>query len=108
MFLLEIETHQIASITMSLIALLTTRSLETLDRQNLLTKVASLTSNATAIALMMTKSSYEAIQLLELDREIIAISLNELRADINNHSLASTCSLVTRTLDLSLLRVRDV
>ena len=74
--------HGTASTTVSLIALLTTRSLETSDRQNLLTEVAGLASDAAAIALMVAKSSYEAIQLLELGRGIIAASLNELRADI--------------------------
>ena len=67
---------------MSLIGLLTTRSLETSDRQNLLTEVAGLASDAAAIALMVAKSPYETIQLLELGRGIIAASLNELRADI--------------------------
>ena len=69
---------------MSLIALLTPRSLETSDRQNLLTEVAGLASDAAAIALMAAKSPYEAIQLLELGRGIIAASLNELRADVFN------------------------
>ena len=74
--------HETASTTLSLIALLTTRSLETSDRQNLLTEVTGLASDAAAIALMVAKSPYEAIQLLERGRGIIAASLNELRADV--------------------------
>ena len=67
---------------MSLIAVLTSRSLETSDRQNLLTEVAGLASDAAAIALKAAKSPYEAIRLLEIGRGIIAASLNELRADV--------------------------
>ncbi|KAM3067025.1 hypothetical protein ACMFMG_011807 [Clarireedia jacksonii] len=76
------SAHRTASTAVSLIALLITRSLETSDRQKLLTEVAALASDAAAIALMAEKSPYEVIQLLELGRGIIAASLNDLRADI--------------------------
>ncbi|PQE31524.1 TPR domain-containing protein [Rutstroemia sp. NJR-2017a WRK4] len=74
--------HYTASTTVSLISLLTIRSLETSDRQHLVTEVAGLASDAAAIALIAEKSPYEAIRLLELGYGIIAASLNELRTDI--------------------------
>lgn len=66
------------------IVVFTDRFFETSDRQNLLTEVAGFVSDATAIVLMMTKSSYETIRFLKIDRRIIATSLNELRANIFN------------------------
>ena len=60
-------THQTVFTMVSLITLLTTCSLKTSDRQNLLTEVADLTSDVAAVTLMMTKSPYEMIQLLKLD-----------------------------------------
>ena len=74
--------HSAASSTVSLIPLITTRSLSTSDRQNLVTEIAGLASDAAAIALEAEESPYEAIRLLELGRGIIAASLNELRADV--------------------------
>ncbi|KAI4263696.1 MAG: hypothetical protein L6R42_001168 [Xanthoria sp. 1 TBL-2021] len=50
----------------------------------MLTEVAGLASDAAAIALIVAKSPYKAIQLLERGRGIIAASLNELRADVLN------------------------
>ena len=48
----------------------------------MLTEVADLTSDTAAITLMMTKSSYETIQLLKCGCEIIAASLNELCVNV--------------------------
>ncbi|KAK0717843.1 hypothetical protein B0T26DRAFT_812436 [Lasiosphaeria miniovina] len=72
-----------ASTAVSLIALLTPRSLDYSDKQYLLTEVSGLASEAAAIALMAGKSPYEAIRLLELGRGVIIGSLNDIRADIS-------------------------
>jgi hypothetical protein len=74
--------YQTVSTAVSLIPLLTPRSLATSDRQHILTQISGLASDAAAISLAAEKSPYEAIRLLELGRGIIAISLDEIRADI--------------------------
>lgn len=68
---------------MSLVPLLTPRSLETSDKQHLLTELVGLASDAAAIALNAARTPFEAIQVLELGRGVIAGSLNEMRADIS-------------------------
>jgi tetratricopeptide (TPR) repeat protein len=76
--------YEAASTSVSLIALLTPRSLEVSDKQHLLSQVSGLGSDAAAIALMAGKAPYEAMRLLELGRGIIIGSLNEMRADISD------------------------
>ncbi len=76
------QAHQAASKTVSLVPLLTLRSLETSDKQHLLTKIIDLASNASAMALNAAKTPFDAIQALELGRGVITGSINELRADI--------------------------
>jgi tetratricopeptide (TPR) repeat protein len=72
-----------ASKAVSLVPLLTLRSLEASDKQRLLMSISGLASDAAAIALNAAKTPSDAIQLLELGREIIAGSLNEIRADVS-------------------------
>jgi len=55
--------HRSASATVSLIPILTIRSLGTSYRLNLLTEGADLASDATVIALMSEKPPYEGIRL---------------------------------------------
>ncbi len=76
--------HQGASTAVSLIALLTPRSLDHSDKQHLLIEVSGLGSEAAAIALMAEKSTYETIQLLELGHRVIIGFLNDIRADISD------------------------
>ncbi|KAM3069480.1 hypothetical protein ACMFMG_005585 [Clarireedia jacksonii] len=76
------EAFQTAFKTISLVPILAPRSLEASDKQRLLVQVSGLASDAAAIALNATKTPFDAIQLLELGREVIAGSLNEIRADI--------------------------
>jgi hypothetical protein len=76
--------YQTASTVMSLIVQLTPRSLDTSDKQHLLTQVSGLASDAAAIALMAEKKPYEALRLLELGRGVIIGSINEMRADISD------------------------
>ncbi|KAK3995912.1 CHAT domain-containing protein [Cladorrhinum sp. PSN332] len=76
--------YHTANTTVSLIALLTPRSLENSDKQRLLTEVSGLASSAAAVALMADKTPYEAMRLLGLGRGLILGSLNEMRADISD------------------------
>ena len=90
LFTLHAETknwspaYQAALKTVFLIPLLTPRSLETSDKQDLLTNVVDLASNASAIALNAAETPFDAIQALELGRGVITGSLNEIRADISD------------------------
>jgi hypothetical protein len=77
------QAYQTAYRTLSLVPLLTPRSLETSDKQHLLTDIVGLASDAAAIALNAAKTPFDAIQVLELGRGVIAGSLNEMRADIS-------------------------
>lgn len=65
-----------------LLFLLTPRSLETSDKQYLLTQIIDLASIASAMALNAAKTPFDAVQALELGRGVITGSINELRADI--------------------------
>ena len=67
---------------MSLVPRLTPRSLDTSDKQYLLTDLIGLASDASAIALNATKTSFDAVQAFELGRGLIMKSLNEIRIDI--------------------------
>ena len=68
---------------MSLVLSLTSRSLETSDKQHLLIDLVGLASDAAAIALNTAKTPFDAIQLLELSCSVIAGSLNKMRTDIS-------------------------
>lgn len=57
-------------------------SLDTLDKQHLLTNFVDFASDALTIALNAAKTLFDAIQALELDREWITKSLNKIRVDI--------------------------
>ena len=78
-----LEAFQTAYATVSLVPLFTPRSLDVSDKQRLLVNISGLASDAAAIALNAEKLPFDAIQLLELGREVIAGSLNEIRADIS-------------------------
>ncbi|KAF7502933.1 hypothetical protein GJ744_004809 [Endocarpon pusillum] len=78
------QAYQAASKTVSLVPLLTPRSLETSDKQHLLREVVDLASDASAITLSAAKTPFDAVQALELGRGVIAGSLNEVRADISD------------------------
>lgn len=68
---------------MSLVPLLTPRSLEVLDKQYLLTDLVNLASDAAAIALNAARTPFDVIQVLELGPGVIAGSLSEIRVDIS-------------------------
>lgn len=77
------EAFQTASQIISLFPLLAPRALETSDKQRLLRDYSELPSDAAAVALNAGKKPFDAIQLLELGRGVIAGSLVEMRADIS-------------------------
>ncbi|KAH7153491.1 CHAT domain-containing protein [Dactylonectria macrodidyma] len=76
--------YQTACSVASLVPLLAPRSLENLDKQYLITEFIGLASDSAAAALMVQKTPYEAIRLLELARGIIVGSLSDMRADISD------------------------
>jgi len=76
------QAHQVVSKTVTLVSLLTLRSLETSDKQYLLTQIINLASIASAMALNAAKTPFDALQALELGRGVITGSIHELRADI--------------------------
>ena len=78
------QAYQAASKTLSLVPLLTHRSLETSDKQHLVTEIVDFASSASAIALNADNTPYSAIQALEIGRGVITGSLNELRADVSD------------------------
>ncbi|RYP23193.1 hypothetical protein DL765_001278 [Monosporascus sp. GIB2] len=78
------DAYEVACTAMSLIALLTPRSLKNSDKQSLLGGIGDLASHAAAVVLEARKPPYEAIRLLELGRGIIVNSLHESRIDISD------------------------
>ncbi len=106
-------SYHAASTTVSLIPLLTPRSLADSDKQHLLAEVAGLASDAAAVALMADESPYEAIRLLELGRGVITGSLNEIRADLSDlwqrdRDLAEQFNTLRDQLDTSARLTRDI
>ena len=77
------DAYEVACAAMTMISLLTPRSLKNSDKQRLLTGIGNLASDAAAAALDAGKSPYEALRLLELGRGIILNSLHESRVDIS-------------------------
>lgn len=77
------SANDTAQKTLSLIPLLTSRYLETSDRQHAVSEITDLAANATAVALRADQSPYNALCLLELGRGTITGFLNEMRIDIS-------------------------
>ena len=78
------QAFQFAHAAISLVPLLTPRSLQNSDKQYLLASIAGLASDAAAVSLNAGHPPFDAIQVLELGRGVITGSLNEMRADISN------------------------
>ena len=76
--------YETASQTISLIPLLTSRSLERSDIQYRVNEIVGLASDATAAALRAKKPIHKAAQLLEVGRGIIASSLGDMRTQITD------------------------
>ncbi|KAJ4200804.1 hypothetical protein NW759_015830, partial [Fusarium solani] len=62
---------------------LTPPSLQNTDKQNLLSQVIGLASDAAAIALHAGKGPVPAIELLETSRGVLASSLQDMRTDLS-------------------------
>ena len=77
------QAYETGKKVLSLISQLTSHSLEISDKQHLLIRFADLASEAAAAALRAGKTPFDAIQLLETGRGVIARSLNELRSDVS-------------------------
>ncbi|KAH6884478.1 CHAT domain-containing protein [Thelonectria olida] len=81
--------YQTACSVASLVPLLTPRSLESLDKQYLITEFIGLASDSAAAALMVEKTPYEAIRLLELAHSLSALATQgdglEIRGGLAGH-----------------------
>ncbi|KAH7136912.1 TPR domain-containing protein [Dactylonectria estremocensis] len=77
------EAYLFAKTTIELVPLLAPPSLESTDKQQLLSDLVGLASNAAAIALLADQSPTSAIELLETGRGVIASSLQDMRADLS-------------------------
>ena len=78
-----LEAFHVASKVVSLIPALIPRSLVNSDKQRLIINVAGHSNEAAAAAINAARTPYDAIQLLEIGREVISGSLNEIRTDIS-------------------------
>ncbi|KAI8629554.1 TPR-like protein [Xylariaceae sp. FL1651] len=76
------QAYKAASLTVSLIPGLSSRSLQNSDRQYALGQVIGLTSDAAAIALQAGQTPLVALGLLEQGRGVLGTSLEEVRVDI--------------------------
>ncbi|ETS86569.1 hypothetical protein PFICI_00397 [Pestalotiopsis fici W106-1] len=77
------SAYHTADVTISLIPALTSRSLQTSDKQDLIEENSHLASDAFAVALKADQSLHDAWRLLELGRGTIVGSLHEMRTDIS-------------------------
>ena len=78
------QAYEDSSIAIHPVPKLTLRSPENSDKQYLLSQVAGLACNATAVALQAGKAPLVALDLLEQGRGILAASLEEMRTDISD------------------------
>jgi tetratricopeptide (TPR) repeat protein len=78
------QAYETGKQVLASISRLTSHSLEISDKQHLLIRFADLASEAAAAALRAGKTPFDAIQLLEAGRGVIARSLNELRSDVSD------------------------
>ncbi|CAH0050984.1 unnamed protein product [Clonostachys solani] len=76
------QAYEAAKLAIDLVPSLCIRSLETDDRQHLLSRVGSLASDAVAAAFRAGRTPQVALEFLEQGRGMLATSLEELRADI--------------------------
>ena len=78
------QAYQTAFKTVFFVLQFTSHSFETSNKQRLLTNLVDLVFDASVIILNASKSSFDAVQIFEFDRELIIESLNKIRADIFN------------------------
>ncbi|KAL4746547.1 CHAT domain-containing protein [Aspergillus terricola var. indicus] len=76
------QAYKAANTTVRLIPRLTLRSIENADKQHLLSGVVGFASKAAAAALNAHRGAWDALNLLELGRGVLAASLEEVRIEI--------------------------
>ncbi|KAI3325019.1 TPR-like protein [Xylariaceae sp. AK1471] len=76
------QAYAAASLTVSLVPRLSSRSLQNSDRQHALSQVVGLASDAAALALQVGQTPMIALGLLEQGRGVLGTSLEEVRTDI--------------------------
>ncbi|KAI1049495.1 hypothetical protein LB506_004574 [Fusarium annulatum] len=77
------KAYEDAKYVVDLIPHMAVRSLEGSDKQDLLLKIGGVSSEAAGLALHLDEDPSVALSLLEKGRGIFALSLDEMRADIN-------------------------
>ncbi|SCO55531.1 uncharacterized protein FFMR_12687 [Fusarium fujikuroi] len=77
------KAYEDAKYVVDLIPQMAVRSLESSDKQDLLLKIGGASSEAAGLALHLDQDPLVALSLLEKGRGIFALSLDEIRADIN-------------------------
>ncbi|KAF5680750.1 30S ribosomal S17P protein [Fusarium denticulatum] len=83
------QAFEDAKYVVDLIPQMAVRSLESSDKQDLLLKIGGVSSEAAGLALHLGENPMIALSLLEKGRGMFALSLDEMRADIN--SLEEQC-----------------
>ncbi|KAK1992117.1 hypothetical protein LX36DRAFT_694410 [Colletotrichum falcatum] len=78
------NAHEIARKIIDVISTSAPASMRLIDRQHILFQAVGTASNAAAIALYARKGPMEALKLLETGREVIAGSLQKMRADLSD------------------------
>ncbi|KAF5614490.1 30S ribosomal S17P protein [Fusarium sp. NRRL 25303] len=77
------QAYEDAKYVVDLIPQMAVRSLKSSDKQDLLLKIGGVSSEAAGLALHLDEDPLVALSLLEKGRGIFALSLEEMRADIN-------------------------
>jgi tetratricopeptide (TPR) repeat protein len=76
------QAYEAAEVAVQLVPKLTPRSLENRDKQDTLSQVTGLASDAAAVALNAGKGALAALRFLEQGRGLLAMSLEEMQTDV--------------------------
>ncbi|KAM0230816.1 hypothetical protein ACHAP5_011260 [Fusarium lateritium] len=76
------RAYDAASYTVDLIPLLISSPLQNIDKQALLSQAVAIASDAAAIALLHNKGACRAVELLEIGRNVITGSMQDLRGEL--------------------------
>ncbi|KAK4068324.1 hypothetical protein Purlil1_13827 [Purpureocillium lilacinum] len=77
-------SHQLLQAAINLLPKISPRWLTSTDKQHMLADFAGLASEAASVALNARKDAYDALQVLELGRGVIANLLMEMRGDVSH------------------------
>ncbi len=78
------RAYEVSAYTIQLVPYLVKRSLTNSDKQHLLKEIVGLASDAAAISYKANKSPFAAISLLEKGRGVLALSLEDMRTDLED------------------------